>query len=56
MRTIKVSFEVSVPENISDTEAKNWIEYNLYKTSLSTKNPLVNVDLEATRHSVMVRA
>ena len=55
MKTIRVNFESVVPQNASDSEVEEWVEYNLYKTSISTKNPLVNVELEAARHSVIIR-
>ena len=54
MKTIRVNFEIFVPQDASESEVTEWVEYNLYKTSISTKNPLVNVDLEAARHSVII--
>lgn len=54
MKTVKVNFEVDVPDDIPSVKVKQWVEFHLYKSGLSLTNPLVDIDLEANRHSVRV--
>ena len=49
-----VSMTVTVPDDVSEADAKAWIEYELgYCYSLKISNPLVDTDMEA--ESVIIR-
>ena len=53
MRTLKVEFQVEVPDDVSDEQATTWIRFNLGEIGgLDTEHPLSDESLRAT--SVMV--
>lgn len=48
MRTVKVEFEVKIPDSASDQEAEAWLRFELGATGeLSGDNPMIDCDLEA---------
>jgi hypothetical protein len=54
MRTLRVRFDITVPDEVTDDEAREWVEFSLYQTGISTNNPLVNKPFEAVRSSVNI--
>ena len=56
MRTLRVRLEITVPDEVTDDEAREWVEFSLYQTGISTNNPLVNEPFVAVRGSVNIYA
>lgn len=52
MRKIKVKFTALIDECVSDDEIQEWLDFNLVGGSVSNKNPLNDLDIEAQPFSV----
>lgn len=56
MKTVKVEFEVDVPETATDKEIKDWVSFEIGAVgSLANDNPMADTDLEANYGTVLVR-
>lgn len=55
MKSVSVHFNVLVPDDVSESEITEWVEFEVGATcSLKGTNPLSDKDLEAVRNSVWV--
>lgn len=54
MRTLRVRLEITIPDKVTYDEAREWVEFSLYQTGISTNNPLVNEPFVAVRGSVNI--
>lgn len=49
MKIVEITFKTEIPVDATDTEIREWAEYNLgYTGGCSLKNPLVDYDFEAS--------
>ncbi len=50
MNRIHVSFSVEVPEPASEEQVREWVEFELGRSSIKGANPLSKCDIEAAGH------
>jgi hypothetical protein len=56
VRTVKVEFEMEVPDLVADWEIEDFVSFHVGATSeLKHSNPMAHQDLEAKRGTVSVR-
>lgn len=49
MQTIKAVFTINIPDDIENSQIKEWLAYKLgHRNSMKSCNPLSDTDLEAT--------
>lgn len=54
-KTYKVYFSVTIPEDVSQKNVREWLEFELGANGkMSQKNPLCGIDLEANSFSVII--
>lgn len=47
MKLVSVSFDVNIPDDISDDEIEEWLRFNLHDNGeMSADNPLVDTEIE----------
>ena len=55
MRRVEVSFDVLVPEGVTEDHVEEWVEFSLGSGSIAGSNPLVDEDLRASHVTVSFR-
>lgn len=55
MKTYAVEFRVSVPDEVTEDQAREWVRFNLRdKCDMQNTNPMASKDLEPVRGSFVM--
>lgn len=56
MKTYAVEFRVSVPDDVTDDQAREWVRFNLRdKCDMQNSNPMSSKDLEPLAGTFVMR-
>ncbi len=50
MKDFRVIFIARVPDDVTEAQVREWVEFHLHVGSLAISNPLADKDLDAAGH------